>query len=346
MKFKKKFEPAVTLIGTLEQIEKGREILDVIFKQKEKPFWTLADGITQSLLGEFLACKERARLAYKEGWSSETTSNAITFGTLMHSVLESVYKTIRAGKKIDAPEYLTNTIAFYLQEFKDTLSKERFWTPEDQQTLELNSGYLYALVPAYFKLYGTKDAGRKYIAVEDEFKVAWENTFLRGKIDVVYDLNGETWILDHKTKSSFDDGSEDKLSFDLQGMFYMLAWKLKTGKLPSGFVLNMIKRPMLRQGKKENFKEFMDRVAGDVDETYFKRVQVTISEAEFNHWYVNEFFEMMKEFIPWAEGKAKSWRNPSSCSTRYGTCKMIRVCGLKDFTGLYQRKKTFPELGV
>ena len=308
--------------------EKERENLE----KRKQELWSLSDGITQGFIAQWLACKESARLAYKEGWSSTQTSNSLTFGTLMHNCLEDWYK----AKKYDILTVLDN--------YKHEITNERLWTPEDEQMLQLNQGYLEALLPAYFKLYENKDVKRKYLAVEREFQNQWTgNIYLRGKIDIVYETNGEVWIMDHKTKYSFDDQMETKLSFDLQGMFYILNYWLETGVLVKGFVQNMIQRPRLRQGKDETLKHFIERVKGDVDESYFKRIQVTITKEEFDAWYV-EFKAIMDEICGWAAGLLPNYKNPSACETKYGACRFLKVCGLKDFVGLYKRKQVYPEL--
>jgi hypothetical protein len=126
----------------------------------------------------------------------------------------------------------------------------------------------------------------------------------------------------------------------------MLNYWLENNVLPNGFIQNVIKRPSLRLGKNETVKHFLDRVAADVDESYFKRVQVTITKEEFDFWFEKEFKPLMEEFCPWAAGVTANYRNPSACATRYGQCKFIRYCSSKNMEGLYQRKEVFPELSV
>lgn len=356
-----KFKPGNTFYEDLEEKEKflkgeygtiGPVNIEKVKKMMAKnERWQLSDGITQSFIAQWLSCKESARLAYTEGWASQQTSNALTFGTLTHNCLESVYKHIQAGKKIEDPKYIENTINFFLQEYKEKASKERLWTPEDAQAHQLNTGYLHTLLPVYFKKYLAVDSNLKFLAVEEEFKNIWTgNIPLRGKIDIVYETNGEVWIMDHKTASRFDEGKEARLSFDLQGLFYILNWWLKTGKLASGFKQNIVMKPQLRQGKKESLKEFIDRMKQDVEaaettnDSYFKRIQMKITKEEFDYWFNKEFKPIMDEVCGWASGLLPNYKNPSACTTQYGSCKFSKVCGLKDFTGLYQRKTSFPEL--
>lgn len=307
-----------------------------------KEFWTPADGVTQSLLAEFLSCRERATLSYKKAWSTVQTSNALTFGTLTHSVLEKCY--IYLSQKV-LDWRLENIIDNTCREYKELISKDRLWTPEDEQTLEMNKGFLLVLLPGYWRKYQKLDSKKTFLAVEKEFKNPWkENVPLRGKIDIAYEQNGELWIMDHKTKSILNDETENRLSFDLQGMFYILNWQLSTGKLPNGFIQNILQRPRQRKSDGETLKHFIDRIEGGMDDTYYKRITMTINQKEFNYWLRSEFTPMMDELLGWAAGTFPNYRNPTACETRYGACKFIRTCGLKNFDGLYQRKVTFPEL--
>lgn len=304
------------------------------FLRKKKAFWQPSDGITQSFIGEWLACRQRANLGYRQGWSSVTTSNALTFGTLFHACLEIHY----LGKSVD--------IQTVLSDYKKEITGERLWTTEDEETLMLNQGYLEVLLPAYLKQYEKKDKGTKYLAVEKEFRNKWNGRMdLRGKMDIVFQNNAnEIWVMDHKTAYSLEGNKEDRLSFDLQGMFYILNWWLEKNVLPTGFIQNIIQRPRLRKGKDETLKHFIDRVRADVDSTYFKRIQMTITKQEFEFWFEKEFKPIMDDIAGWAADLLPNYRNPSACETKYGSCRFSRVCGLKDFNGLYQRKRVFQEL--
>jgi PD-(D/E)XK nuclease superfamily len=311
-------------------------------KPEKKELWSPLDGITQSFISEWLACRERARLAYKEGWSSLQTSNSLTFGTLCHSVLEENYKQLQVHKEINVKAAIKQVIADY----KKVIGAERLWTPEDEQVLQLNQGYLEVLLPEYWRIYLKKDSERKYLAVEKEFKNAWKQGVpLRGKMDVVYETNGEIWIMDHKTKYTFEGSSEERLGFDLQGMFYILNWWLEMKTMPTGFIQNMIQRPRLRKGETETLQHFIGRVQNDVDVSYFKRIQVTVTKEEFDRWF-KEFKEILDEICGWAAGLLPNYRNNTACMSRYGACRFSKVCSQGDMVGLYKRKILFPELSL
>lgn len=294
--------------------------------------WTLKDGVSQSLLGTWLTCREKAKLTYQDLWTSQQTSNAITFGSLFHSSLEGFYKT---GK------YDIKTL---LQKTKKETEEQRIWTIEDEENKVLNEGYLRILVPAYLEHYKEIDKGKKWFAIEKEFKNEWNGLTFRGKYDRAYKANGETWLLDTKTKSRLDPNIQDRLGFDLQIMFYVFNYWLEFKTIPTGFIYDQIKRPALRKGSQETLKHFMERVKEDVDKEYFSRIRIPMTKTILEEWVKNQFSPMIAEFNSWAKGLVPGYRNPTACMSAWGACQFVRVCGSKDFSGLFQRKKVFSEL--
>lgn len=340
----------------------GKSTVDIAEEAIEKiikdPSWTLSThGVSQGMLMEFLACKERARLGYVEGWTSQTTSNAIVFGQLFHSALESLYKHMKIGGEINSPTFVQNVAKAALATYKKEVNESRVWTVEDETDHLINSGYLYILLPEYVNQYWKKDSKHEWLIVEDAFQNKFEvpppnDTVyedlrlidLKGRYDQVYrNADGEVWLKEVKTKSRFDPSIQDKLPFDLQVMLYLLNYRLEFNVMPTGFVYDMIQRPALRKGKNENLKHFMDRVRGDVDGTYFKRIRMRVTEQELDTWVKTDFVPILQDFVAWAEGHTPSYRNPASCETRYGTCKYLRVCGLRDFGGLIKKQHSLLE---
>lgn len=314
--------------------------LPKLLEQKKYPGWTLKEGATQSMLSEFLACRERARLSYKEGWTSVITSNAITFGSLFHNCVENVYRCFQLKIKPEGIN-VSSTIDNVLTKFKKDAS---IWTPDDENNHLLNTGYLKSVFTAYCDHYLKKDSKTTWFNVEEEFDVVLEDVRFRGKFDrLQVNKYGEIWVWDTKTKGRIDPTIQDKLSFDLQMMVYILAYEKQSGKLPTGFVYDIIQRPQLRKGASETLKHFMDRVKGDVDETYFHRIRMRLDPEEFKRWK-EEFKQIVVEFKAWAEGKLPTYRNPASCETRYGACRFLKVCGMKDYIGLHKKEKVFSEL--
>ena len=127
-------------------------------------------------------------------------------------------------------------------------------------------------------------------------------------------------------------------------MFYLVNDWLTSGVFAKGIVYDIIQKPALRQGVNETLKHFIDRCKGDVDDSYFLRIKVPISEEKIKYWYEHDLKYIMRDFHAWATGITASYKNPTQCETRYGMCKYIKVCGMKDFSGLQKKTKVFSEL--
>ena len=62
------------------------------------------DGITQGLLGNWATCRLKA-LWFLKGWSQKRPSYPLTFGSVIHGVLELVYEDIRLRKMKALPSH-------------------------------------------------------------------------------------------------------------------------------------------------------------------------------------------------------------------------------------------------
>lgn len=329
-KKKDKFKPG----NTFELVDISKFKIGVSY-----PGWNLKDGATQSMISEFLACRERVRLSYVEGWTSEATSNAITFGSLFHTCLEKIYRFLQLKvdwKGINISNVVDNTL-------KDFKTDAKIWTPDDETNNILNTGFLKILIPAYCKKYLEKDSKTKWFMVEEEYDTPLNGIRFRGKFDrLQMNKHDEVWVWDTKTKGRIDPTIQDRLSFDLQMMIYITAYESQFKKLPAGFVYDIIQRPALRRGKTETLQHFMERVKGDVDDSYFLRIRMRLDPEEYKRWK-KEFLIVCTEFEEWSR-KLTQIRNPTACETRYGLCKFIKVCSANDFTGLRKKEKLFSEL--
>jgi hypothetical protein len=303
------------------------------------------NGVTQSMLMEFAACRTRAKLGYLQRWTSEFNSNALTFGSMFHGSLEHVYTH---WKKPETPtrKWLTLVAAGEAEKHEEEVRKERHWTEDDEQNKQLNLGYLTILLPEYFRKWWPMDSKRTFIKNEVVFHNTWRGLVtMTGKYDRVFEnTNKELWILETKTKSRIEPSLQDRLSFDFQANFYILNLLLELDRFPEGFIYDVVQRPQQRMGKNETLQTFVQRVKDSVSPDYFQRIVVTRTKKEFNEWVIKDFTPLMTEFLYWIEKKLPTYRNPSACETRYGACKFLKVCGLGSYQGLYKRKVLFPEL--
>ena len=278
------------------------------------------DGVTQSLLGSFLVCRERFRIKVVEGLRSvDRFNHALEYGNMFH-LCEEVFWS--SGNPLvglgNAP--WRKALLRYCQE----LAKKY-----PLQNEEVSKWYHVCLVqfPIYVDYWKRKDKRKKRsIEQEEVFRVPYELPSgriveLRGKRDAVYEIGRGTWLGEHKTKGQIDEQKlQNDLTFDLQTMFYLTAMTEEKDwdKSVKGVVYNVIRRPLsggrgsIRQGKPTKSKP-----KGESDESYYNRLVEVIRDDPgyfFMRWDVKvtaadieafkgEFLEpILEQLWDWWEG--------------------------------------------
>lgn len=192
--------------------------------KREGPVWEGPEsdgpngGVTQSLLGRFLVCRERFRLLVVEGLKpSEGWNHRLGYGDMWH-VCEEHHL---AGKDWQGP-------------LVDHCWSEGIAHPMDRGTIE----HWWAVCCIQFPIY--IDYWSRYIDTVSRVPLLQEVAFrvpyklpsgrtvqLRGKWDSVDLVNGGVWLTDHKTKGDLDlHHITRQMSFDMQTMFYLVALKI------------------------------------------------------------------------------------------------------------------------
>lgn len=265
----------------------GKALKGVKLPEKRGPLWlgpmgsSDMGGITQSMIGDWLADRERFRLKNVEGLQpTGRFQPSLDFGNLWHVCEEhhSAGTDWIEPLKEKAMEY---TVKFRLQQD------------------EVNKWYnvCKVLFPIYVG-YWSKDKEQKEktpLLQEYAFKVPYELpsgrvVYLRGKFDAV-DLIGKgksagIWLQENKTKSEVDEEKiRRQLKFDLQTMLYLIALQGLSGcELGSaerilGVRYNVIRRPLA--GGKGSIRPHAPTKANPNGETqvqFFERLKGVILE--------------------------------------------------------------------
>lgn len=124
---------------------------------------------------------------------------------------------------------------------------------------------------------------------EEEFNIPYDDYFnLVGKIDgIARREDGTIWVRDYKTKGSFDNAFiNDLLQRNVQGNIYCYAAR-KLGKEVQGFEVLMIRRPTIRQKKKEVLSRYIERIVSD----YLSRTDFYYAESRCVIPNPNEMFQ-------------------------------------------------------
>ncbi len=322
------------------------------------------DGVTFSLLTSWKNCRERARL-FLNGWTSKRGSLGLVFGSLLHGILQRMYERVQTDSgRLSKSAYVALQVKEAIKEVEAIWHKENPRADgETLQYLEFSMILLEALMPVYFR-YWAKDLQFQWDRVEHEFKNAMEvehpskpgrrlKTFIRGKMDGSFRKDKtmrRSWLFETKSKSNLGEKGEgelaDILPHELQSNIYLLNLAREEKVLPKGLLYNIIRRPGLRQKKKESVLKFARRVAQDIEkrpEWYFIRIQMTVEQRDLNRAEL-ELNDMVGDFMLWWNGLAGHYRNSDACQNKYGTCPMLPICSRGDYSGFYKRKTVFREL--
>jgi len=336
-------------------------------KEEKSPFeggvWDFWEhGVSQSFIQLFRSCKEQTRLAFVEGWTSRKSSLALDFGTCCHVALSELH----GKKKVPTVNQIDRAIDVFEKDWKREYPK-----PTTKQTEEIHHVMALAkpVLEAYVKRYAG-DWGGKYpfrnktvvpatwLHLESRFRVPFEFedgkiVWLNGRFDGGFEDNrkiARKWLFETKTKAMIqEDIIVDLLPLDVQVMLYLWAlWKTE-GVRPTGVLYNVIRRPGLRQGKAEQFVDFIKRVREDVfkparQDHYFIRWELQITKKELEVWERTQLRPMLEEIRLWWEGKSPHYLNESALVAKYGRCSLYEPIVNGNFNDCFQREHPFNEL--
>lgn len=289
----------------------------------------LSDGITQGLLSDFLACRERARL-YLSGVRPRGTTRYLAFGSLFHKCLELYY-----GEGVDV-EHESNRY------FEEQISNGR-----NPQEVEEDVAILPHLFAGYAKHWMKEDEEKEWVELEGVFDtpldIGGETMRLRGRCDGIFRVNGRLWLFETKTMSQMQEGLNDALALDNQVLMYITAKSILLGEEIIGVCYNVIRRPGQRASTPQ---ELADKVEKDI-------------RARPNHYYIRypmtyppkvreEFLRGLKlklrEFSGWLRGGVAHYRNECACRQKF-LCKYLGCCiSGGSLVGYDTDGKLFPEL--
>lgn len=284
--------------------------------KKSEPVWKGPEskspngGVTQSLLGKFLVCRERFRIYTIEGLKGEDRFNhRLEFGNLWHEA-EDAYASGDDWKEV------------VKEKAKELLEKYPF---QQEQVSKWYQAVLYQF-PVYIDYWKSNNKGKKKIVPitqEEEFQVPYELpsgrvVYLRGKWDSIEKVGSKIWLRENKTKGDIDESKITRqLNFDLQTMFYLVAlyFYLSESKRKNltGVIYNVIRRPFsggkgsIRQKKPtkanpkgESEPEFFNRLINDYiakePEEWFTRwtVEITLGDMErFRREFLDPILECL-----------------------------------------------------
>lgn len=312
--------------------------------QRFSPVWdgpcadTPNGGCSQSMLNQYLACQERFRIRYIDGWAlADSFQKSPEFGNMWHCCEQH----FADGKDWQAP----------LKAYCQSLCKQY---PLQQDQVEHWYSVCKCQFPSYIDYWAKhKDVTtRTPLMQEQVFNVPYHlpsgrTVRLRGKWDSV-DLigtgkNAAVWLFETKTKGDINEGQlQRQLLFDLQTLMYLICLENSIGdylkeeirddpKWPpfkiKGVRYNCVRRPLsggkdsIRQHKPsksnpqgESSAEFYARLGGLIKEEadlataekrdchYFMRWQCEVNSQDiqrFKREFLDPTLENLADDYEW-----------------------------------------------
>ncbi len=312
-------------------------------KRPEKPDYSYSkDGVSATFLIDFIACKEKARIAL-ERWKPVRQAGPAQFGSLAHDVLQRVYshrqkKGLTTGKP---PRKLV--LAFIHDAVEHQQDKYgALWTDKELDQLFLHEAQLQAVLPAYFDYW---EDNFDWVSLEEWFQIPFHGTKLKGRMDAAFRRGGELWNWETKTMGRIDEEAiSETLERDFQSLFYRLVLKLQTNQYPAGTYYNVLRRPGLeftkRDGTLENHSQRVaDHIKGD-PEHYFKRFEVAMAPRELNEFEA-ELRSLLDEFKLWCVAGFPTRKFGMPCVGKFGLCWNVPICyhnNLQNFIQIGRKK--------
>lgn len=279
-------------------------------------------GITQSMIGRFLSCRERFRLKYILGLEPfPKWSHRLGYGTMWHICEE-------AHAKCEGPHTWDKTFAPLQDHF------EQLTNMFPMQREELYKWYMVCRTqfPEYLKYWADHSdvRNRHPLMQEQVFDIPYRLISgrivrLRGKFDSVDFIPAHTdsegrnwpdgiWLQENKTKGDINRVQvERQLKFDLQSMLYLIALEEVRGMggelgLPStngepilGVRYNVVRRP-LGSGKgnisPHKAKYLKNKVVpAETPDEFFERLRRDYFETEPDYWFFRVRAEVTSDDI-------------------------------------------------
>lgn len=276
------------------------------------------EGITQSLLSNYMACPKRFLIAVN-GYTEKARTNMQT-GILGHRLCQ----VAREGRNWERA----------LRDFKFDS-----WLSANDK--EIMRAVMRAIIPAYLEYWKAQGNPWHIIKPEHTFDVRLGQYRLRGKIDGVWtDKLKQLGILEIKFKSRIsEDEFMERLPMDFQSLFYLLALHLERQVYPKKVVYDIIRYPQRKAGTTKP-KELYESLKKDIEknpEYYFYRY-----ETEFTPKDIEAFRLELVQKLDELDGRSNWYKNQFACYSPY-RCPYMRFCITGRPEGLIQ-KQLFSEL--
>ncbi len=213
------------------------------------------DAVTCSSLRNFRNCRKKYFFKHEQGLTPLMESEAQYLGKVIHNCLAIYYAPSDKSRADRIAEIFTTIDAAFPNRELNFIDRK-------------NYNHATAMMAAYVKHYA--DESFRVIAIEREFSAPLINPetgassrtyYVRGKVDGIVEIDGENFILEHKTASKIDEAYIERLPLDWQTNLYAHFVQQATGLKITGVVYNVLEKPRIRQSMGETEEKYAERYA-------------------------------------------------------------------------------------
>jgi len=306
---------------------------------------TNRDVLTYSALNCFRNCPRKYKLRYIDQLRRPERPDALAFGSVIHAALEQWYRTV------DDEHRLLKVLDLVDDQFPG-----RAHDPDQKSRWHLAR----AMFEGYARRYPNEDF--EIVEIEKEFTAEIRNpdtgwrsqTFIiAGKADGIVRLDGELYLLEHKTTSAITSDYLDRLWTDTQIALYC-HYLREIGYPIVGVIYNVLLKTRLKQREGETLEEYEVRRAAlaaknksgrstakrqqpETDEEYrgrladwyaqdgaFHRERIYLS-ADRMAMLQEEVWEITQQYLD-ARRRGKWLLNTSNCFSFQRACDYLPLC--------------------
>lgn len=278
----------------------------------KNPLWLgpRIDGITQSMIGRWLCCRERFKLKVIDGLAPLDTFNVrLEYGNMWHVCEEDLARG----------EDWSEGLKAYCRELA-----------QDNPTSVQQITHWYNVCKIQFPIYVDRwknepDAkDRTNLFSEEVFRINYKTrggnqVILRGKFDSVDKIGKEIQLQENKSKGDIDEADiTTQMDADLQTMLYLIALEATLDTKVERVLYNVVRRPLAggkhsikqrggRQTKKglvgaESTDEFYERLRSVITENrddFFFRLKVKISRVDLERFRKECLDPILDQICQW-----------------------------------------------
>lgn len=218
---------------------KARRPVDELFEGESGP-----SERGSSYYKTLLMCPFEFALTYENGIGTAGTGENLAIGNIFHKALEAYYKHILLfQQELDAKHAPHNDHYYFgcIFEAQEAAFRSIAHVASEPGYVETYEE-VRRLLEAYFEKYWNHDKWR-IIAVEETLHFKERGFEYSARIDLIVEMNGRTWIVEHKTARTASLESLDGYDMDPQtlGQFWLFETCVDTSKLPplAGVLVNV-----------------------------------------------------------------------------------------------------------